>query len=485
MTKYVRIKHDREYWEDCKTGKLVPNSRHQDPCFNEKFTGDYAYPAPVPHFSKPAGGGNAVRLNEAWWKFTKAINTAEAWKALRRNNGGWINYASNKEWPGGTTVPDPPDTFPIVEGINSIDNTCEVLARKNNSTQIKTFILSESPPDPAIINPRTHPELFCYFRSISKEGILGDAPDGVESYFPLLAKAEAWIPDEKLEFIDELPEEPPMPIPEEPDFIDLSHHNGAAYKNNPLDWQAIRDAGIDGAIAKAWDGWFMAPGGYPERQHFDAEFLTNWTSMVELTLRGAFLYGRFDTESWRPDSLAEQVSKTIAYIPLPRKPKDILMLDIEQKATQIAHISLADREAMLVEALQEAESKWDKKFIWLYSAQWWWNYQMPKVLNPYFLEFPMVVAYYGTSPLTDYLPNGWPIENVIAHQYTDEYNIPGYPVADLKFDGNQFLWDWDEYFYTANPTPPPDPEPPEENPALKLALDDMQNVINVHRQNKT
>lgn len=110
---------------------------------------------------------------------------------------------------------------------------------------------------------------------------------------------------------------------------------------------------------------------------------------------------------------------------------------------------------------------------------------MPKVLNPYFLEFPMVVAYYGTSPLTDYLPNGWPIENVIAHQYTDEYNIPGYPVADLKFDGNQFLWDWDEYFYTANPTPPPDPEPPEENPALKLALDDMQNVINVHRQNKT
>ena len=263
---YARVLPDNRWWRNCKTNELVPFSRHQDPCFYERFRGDYAYPAPVPHFSKPAGGGTAVRITAAWWKFTKAINAPEAWKALRRNNGGWINYASNKDWPGGSTVPDAPERMPIIEGITSIENHVEVLAGKNNSKRIKTFLLSDKPPNPEKINPKTNPELFCHFTSINKEGLVGDAPDGVVSYFPLLARAEAWIPDEKLEMIAELPKESKEMSSNLPLWRDYSRHQGQ------IDFEVVKQNNIYAMIARAGVSW-----GYQ-----DAWFPANWAGAQQI-----------------------------------------------------------------------------------------------------------------------------------------------------------------------------------------------------------
>ena len=481
----VITRHYREWYIDPDTGELIKHSPFETRERKEAgYDSEEPYPGPFPLFAKPSGGGNSKRITEDYWKLTRGMNPPLIWRnpALRADgtlepslcklNYCWANWRPNKDdYPGQEQVllDDPPYVWPFVEAITSLYNVHRVVDRRNGSTRIAAYRFGDPAPD--VVDEY----MTCTLRSIALDGTVAD----MGSKIPLIVIDEAWIPDEQLEFYDvQLPKEPNVTTL---DFIDVSHHNGAPYKNNSLDWQAIRDAGIDGGIAKIWDGWYLAPGGYAARQHFDDAFLDNWNGMVELALRGGYLFGRFDTAAHRPDSLAEQTAAAIDYIPSPRKAEDIFMMDAEQPANQIAHIGLASREEMLVEALQEAETKWPKKYIWLYSAKWWWNYQMPVKLNPYFLEFPMVVAYYGTKKLTEYLPNGWPIENVIAHQFTDQYNIPGYPNSTLDFDGNDFLWDWDEYFDTANPTPPPPLPPPDDNPEKTALLADMQAVLDKHK----
>lgn len=449
---YVRIRPDNEYWINSETGELVEHWRFEDPERREAgFNGDYPYPAPVPLFSNPAGGGSSKRIPARWWDYVRSINTDAAWNALRRNNGGWINYAANKEWPSGSAVEDNPDPYPKPESITSIGNVHEVIERRNRSKRIKAYKFSDAPPQLGVKDDT----MICHFRSIDSNGKLGNAPDGIVSYFPLLVADQAWIPDEKLEFIDELPQEKPIM---ELDFIDVSHHNGT------ITWNALRDAEVRGGIAKVSDGYFMPPGYYDTRNHFDPQFRANWAGMTEFDLRGAYHYARFDPASFRPDSLAEQVSKSIDYIGV-RKSNDIYVIDVEQPASQIAHVSLDSRADMLIEALQETQTKgWPKKYVWIYTGAWWWDVQMPVAIPPAILEYPVWAASY-TAEIR--IPNGW--EEAIAWQYTDRADILG-----KKYDGNRFLIDWDAYF--DEPGEPPPPEPPIDNEADAI-LAEMQAVI--------
>ncbi len=194
-TFYVTVLHDRYWWRVA--GKLVV-SRLLDP--SRWKWASFAYPAPVEHTSKPKGGTNNIRISQAWWDYVRAINSPAAWKALRRNGGGWINFAANKNWKPNEIVPDNPKPLPVVEGITSILCRHVGLERKNGSVRLQCFGARQAPPDPKKINPRTRPELFVQFRSIDILGRVGNAPDGVLCYFPLMAikPDQAWIGDKKV-----------------------------------------------------------------------------------------------------------------------------------------------------------------------------------------------------------------------------------------------------------------------------------------------
>lgn len=462
----VRVLSDPHWWYIHKkdatgkwvsTGRLVPVSRFDDPKWRKSFTGDFAYPGVRALLSRPSGGGGSLRIPQRWWDMVREMNTPEIWEKLRVMDYGWLNSAGNPRYETGEQAPDNPDPLPRPEAITSLLNVHRVIDRRNGATRIDAYKFSD--PVPAMLDEYK----ICDFTSIDQYGNVVK----MGAKFPLLVAEEAWIPDEALEDYSE--ENKTMAA--ELDFVDGSHHNST------IDWLGLRDYGAKGGIVKVSDGYFMPPGGYVERNHFDSEFKTNWEAMVEFELRGAYHFGRLDSAAWRPDTLAEQVSKAIAYIGLPRKAEDVFVLDIEQPASQIAHISLASRQDMVIDALDEAASKWPKDFIWIYTGAWWWGksedrnstdwpYQMPKVISPKILEYPVWCANYpgrldgnndlpdvpGQDPYAPDVPNGWTEDQVVAWQYSDRGMIDG-----KRFDVNDFRWNWDEYFDTDNPTPPPPP----------------------------
>lgn len=229
------------------------------------------------------------------------------------------------------------------------------------------------------------------------------------------------------------------------DFIDVSHHQGA------FPWNRARDAGVKGGICKVSDGYFMAP---TYRGHIDSQFATNWQALDTFELRGAYTFIRFDANKSGGLSPAQQVKLAIDTIGS-HKDRDIFVLDVEQNPTQIAHISLRARSTMLKAALQEAQKHFDN--VWLYTGSWWWDKQIQ--ITSYILSFPVWVAYYDIFPLRK-APNGWALEDVIAHQYSAKGNIAG-----VTTDLNEFRWDWDEYLkITPDPTPEPIPIPPAPTP---------------------
>lgn len=239
---YVEILHDRLSWR-LESGELVKNSRHEDPRFNKNYSATYPYPGVREHTARPQGGTNTLRLNAKWRTYIfgpGGINSAAGSKAARRNNAGYINPTENPEWPGGSIVPL--DSFPIpkVEAITSIGARHRVVLRANGAVRIAAFCLQDDPPDPKLVNPKTHPWMFAQMRSIAIDGSIGNAPDGEVFYMPILVKdrdGEAWLSESLVEYVD-------TPTPKSsnaeenmikvPGFakgwargLDLSSHNGA------------------------------------------------------------------------------------------------------------------------------------------------------------------------------------------------------------------------------------------------------------------
>ncbi len=489
MADYVRIRHDRDYRINSATGQLVINWRFEDLSIWPGLDPSMRYPAPCSLSSTPSpGAGASKRIPQRWWVKVKEINTSVAWngddsnKGMRRNDGGWINRAANGEWSANQIIPEDADPLPRPESITSIGNIHEIIERKNGATRIKAYRYSD--PVPSTLNPR----MLCYFSSIDDKGIVKD----MGWIFPLLVDNEAWIPDKRLEFgvmpptVTSPPENITMSA--KLDFVDVSWHRGI------IPWNDLRDGGVRGGIAKVSDGWFMPPNYSADGNHFDPQFKSNWAGLEEFDLRGAYHYARLDTPSWRPDSLAQQVINAINYIGLPRKAADVFVIDIEQPASQITSISLDERQDILIEALAAAvDAGWPIEYIWIYTGAWWWGkaeevgnglpwkYQMPEVIDPYILQFPVWPANYPATvdsnnnlpddpdsddPYEPLVPNGWTMDDVVAWQYSAAGNVEGVTPIDL----NDLRWDWDDYLLSGN-NPPPIP-PIDEDAIRNATLDE-------------
>lgn len=209
-------------------GDLVDFSRHESPDFMRDFGALTPYPGVIEITSAPVSGGTNWTINDLWWNYHREINTWDAWRALRRNNAGWINWAANQQWDQGQLLNDPPKEWPKIEGINTIGNYVKILEEKNKAYKIETFRKSDGPPDPLKVNPKTHPWLFSEMHSISRTGEIGYAPDGAKSYFALVTKKGfAWIPKAAIKIVDNIPQrETEMGLPSSWAYgIDISKYD--------------------------------------------------------------------------------------------------------------------------------------------------------------------------------------------------------------------------------------------------------------------
>ena len=214
---WVRVRHERDFWV-CDNGKRVV-SRKQCPEFDDSgYTGSYAYPAGFKLFTSPKSGYRYLPYTPSWFLFLKDPRINAPWVAAKAIilNQGLFNTKPNRGrgFLDAQPIPDPPWAEPPrAECLTSTYAIHKGLERKNGSTRIETFKLSDPAPDPLIYNHTTTPWLFYPFMAIDDLGNLS-YNWGNENHVPCISiDGSAWITDEKLEFLAEYPTAPP---PEEP-----------------------------------------------------------------------------------------------------------------------------------------------------------------------------------------------------------------------------------------------------------------------------
>ncbi len=269
MSEYALVLHDRNAIIDPATGTFVPNARQN--ASDWTFKKDRTYPAPVKHTSTPGsytkpGGDNVRRLSLPWYKRIGEVNSVAWWDKARVNWSGVFDAADNKDWPPGSTISIDADPPPRLNAVTSIMNYVKVLEIKNGAARIDCYLYGETPPPDETYF--THPWKWVHFTSIAPDGTVGNAPNGLVGYFPIMAQEKAWIRLDRLQLNVELPEKStPMPIeiPEDTTMeitravgVDLSKWNGI-YSDDGID-EGFPD--LHFAIIKAWDGSYdrTAPG---------------------------------------------------------------------------------------------------------------------------------------------------------------------------------------------------------------------------------
>jgi hypothetical protein len=188
MTKIIA--HDRDCWS-LESGELVKNSRHEDPRFVAKgFNSKDPYPAVHKLMPAPRGGTGAYRMTPYIWTMICQRNTEEALRVLCDIGSGFFNVAGNRafvekwghgkfpinmaEWP----------RMPTAQSIISIGAEVEITDRVGPSCRIKAASKFSREP-------------FDWFRftSIAPNGAIGNAPEGVECWLPIITETGgAWLP---------------------------------------------------------------------------------------------------------------------------------------------------------------------------------------------------------------------------------------------------------------------------------------------------
>lgn len=268
----VTVRHDREYWTDCETGKLVINWRFEDPC-REHFGGDHAYPDPTPLFIRPSGGENSRRIPKRWWDKVKSMNSSAIWKNMRRNDGGWLNAAGNPEWRAGSIIPDPPDPYPRPESITSYGNISRVLDRRNGATRVDAYRFSDPVPD--VLDPYK----ICNLYAIQPDGTMYD----MGWTFPLLVAEEAWIPDYKLRKYEK-----PIMTVTKAWGVDIHPKYQSIYKDDDID----EGFDIKFVIQKGFDGIYDFTD--PNNDNYYSYWKPQYDSIQHFAVK--LVYGWYQTE---------------------------------------------------------------------------------------------------------------------------------------------------------------------------------------------
>ena len=227
--------------------------------------------------------------------------------------------------------------------------------------------------------------------------------------------------------------------------LDVSHHKGE------IDWQRVKEDGVEGVIIKATDGYFMPPNW---NWHKDYRFDYNWLGTKSFNWRGAYHFLRVDDENARRYGRPTSQEQIHYFYDVVTKEglewNDYVCLDIEQPFNQTNYLSKRILVERIVNAIKLTESLFKRKPI-IYTGAWWWeNYdsQFSNHLN-YLDTLKYWMSHYwtvnnnneiiSTTVFADQvsrvlapnnksycrLPNTIKKENVILWQYSDRGKIPG------------------------------------------------------------
>ena len=297
--------------------KVVTQKKYSD-IVAGGYTGGYAYPMGWKLLRQPKSGYSYLFYTPGWWDFliSPYINAPNVVLSTGGDgkptgiivlNKGLFNTKPNvgRGFMDGQPIPDPPWEFPPkAECLTSTLAIHKVLERKNGSTKIETFKLSDPAPDPLVYNYITTPWLFYRFMAVNPDDTLS-YNWGNENNIPCISvDGYAWIEDEKLEFFKEYPGAAPVPPPPEepmpePTYgtnIDVSQFQKVKWKELPrVDLVTMRsNFGLneDDAFRDNWkNAWYWS---------YHRQFYTWLLANFEPETLVNFIYDLMSVVGWNP-----------------------------------------------------------------------------------------------------------------------------------------------------------------------------------------
>lgn len=201
--------------------------------------------------------------------------------------------------------------------------------------------------------------------------------------------------------------------------IDVSNHNP------PVDWQAVKNANISFAFAKATEGVTFK----------DKTFATNWSGMKAAgIIRGAYHF-------FRPAKTAdEQVDNFLKVVKNVLEPGDLPpVLDLEPWPEQVGidwkNIAFNERINQVKTWLEKVEQATGEKPIIYTLASFWREYMRD---SQEFTDYPLWVAHFTSKPQPDVPANNWGGNGYKIWQHTESGRVGGVsgPVDRNRFNGS-------------------------------------------------
>ncbi|HAA29277.1 MAG TPA: hypothetical protein DCE56_18225 [Cyanobacteria bacterium UBA8553] len=201
--------------------------------------------------------------------------------------------------------------------------------------------------------------------------------------------------------------------------IDVSNHNP------PVNWQAVKNANISFAFAKATEGATFK----------DKTFTTNWSGMKAAgIMRGAYHF-------FRPARTAEeQVDNFLQVVKKVLEPGDLPpVLDVEPWPKEVGEawktLAFKDRINRIITWLEKVEQATGEKPIIYTSPSFWREYMRD---SQEFTDHPLWLAHYTSKPQPDVPANNWGGNGYTIWQHTESGRVAGVsgPVDRNRFNGS-------------------------------------------------
>lgn len=201
--------------------------------------------------------------------------------------------------------------------------------------------------------------------------------------------------------------------------IDVSNHNP------PVNWQAVKNANISFAFAKATEGATFK----------DRTFSTNWSSMKAAgIIRGAYHF-------FRPQKTAEeQVDNFLLVVKNVLEPGDLPpVLDLEHWPMEVGeawkNLAFHERISRVKIWLKKVADATGEKPI-IYTSPSFWREYMRDTHD--FTDHPLWLAHYTRKPQPDVPANNWGGNSYTIWQHTESGRVAGVsgPVDINRFNGS-------------------------------------------------
>jgi GH25 family lysozyme M1 (1,4-beta-N-acetylmuramidase) len=191
-------------------------------------------------------------------------------------------------------------------------------------------------------------------------------------------------------------------------IIDTSYHKGY------IDWNKIKEQGVEGVILKASDGYFMPDdmAGTTWTGHSDPTFLLYWKEIKDIfDWRGAYHFLRVDDEVATKNGRLTSQEQIYYFYDLVTGEglewNDYIVLDIEQSFSQTDYLARSVVAERVENAIALTEELFGRKPI-IYTGAWWWEYYHQYFNKEFIYKYPFWLSHYwNIDSNNDMVYNGY------------------------------------------------------------------------------